>query len=114
MNNFVFASGNNLHNRYSRLVPLLLRASLALLCVLMLTAAVDACPTCKDGMAQDPERANVVRGYFWSILFMMSAPFLIFGGIGMYFYREIRRYQREREVAAPHPGAGRQVANSAT
>jgi hypothetical protein len=55
--------------------------------------AVDAlgCPTCKDTLAQnDPARANLVRGYFWSILFMMSMPFLILGGLSTYLYFLVR------------------------
>jgi len=50
-----------------------------------------ACPTCADGMNNDPNHANLVRGYFWSIIFMMSMPFLIFVGMCSYFYLEVRR-----------------------
>lgn len=48
-----------------------------------------ACPTCKDQLAHDPAAANIVRGYFWSILFMLSMPFLILTGLGSYFYYEV-------------------------
>src|SRR5205814_7626074 len=35
-----------------------------------------ACPTCKDGMAaNDPEHEHMVKGYFYSILFMMGMPY---------------------------------------
>ena len=51
-----------------------------------------ACPTCKDGLAQnDPLGASLVQGYFWSILFMMSMPFLIISALGGYFYYEVRK-----------------------
>ena len=81
---------------------------LALLIVLMFVGAVSACPTCKDGLAQnDPGRANMVRGYFWSILFMMSMPFLILGGLGSYFYFEIRRARSTGQLnAATLPQTG--------
>ena len=54
-----------------------------------------ACPTCKDGLAGDPATSGMVQGYFWSILFMMSMPFLILGGISAYFYYEVCRARRQ-------------------
>jgi len=33
----------------------------------------------------------LMRGYFWSILFMMSMPFVIFSSLGSYFYFQVRR-----------------------
>jgi hypothetical protein len=50
-----------------------------------------ACPTCKDNLAHDPASANLVRGYAYSILFMLSMPPLIFGGLSAYFYWEVRK-----------------------
>lgn len=85
-----------------------LKALLMLIVVFVLTEAVTlGCPTCKDGMSENP---NVARGYFWSILFMMSMPFLLFGSFTMYMYLEIRRARRENvmndappdEVTGPH------------
>ncbi|MBP86117.1 MAG: hypothetical protein CMJ64_05275 [Planctomycetaceae bacterium] len=68
---------------------------------LFVTALVPAlafgCPTCKDGLAGDPSTAAMVQGYFWSIVFMMSMPFLILGGISAYFYYEVRRARLQRE-----------------
>ncbi len=68
-------------------------AAIAVVCVLWLCfqSVAVACPTCADGVANDPNHANLVRGYFWSIIFMMSMPFLIFTGLCSYFYFEIRR-----------------------
>ena len=63
--------------------------------VIGLQAVAAACPTCKDGLAQnDPAGQSLVQGYFWSILFMMSMPFLIFSALGGYFYWEIRKARR--------------------
>ena len=65
---------------------------LVLVCVLVLIEQTAmACPTCKDGMENDKNAASLVRGYFWSIVFMMSMPFLILTGLGSYFYWEVRR-----------------------
>lgn len=55
-------------------------------------------------MYSDPDSANLVRGYFWSILFMMSMPFLIMGGLSTYFYYEVckaRRLQVMNSAALP-------------
>ena len=77
----------------------LIRVVLAVVILISMQAVVLACPTCKDGIAQnDPYGANVAAGYFWSILFMMAMPFLIFGGLGTYFYLEIRK-ARARQAA---------------
>lgn len=78
---------------WKRVASSILRVTVTAVFVVMVAQALSACPTCKDGMAQDPARINMVRGYFWSILFMMSMPFLIFGGLGYYFYREMKRLQ---------------------
>lgn len=56
-----------------------------------------ACPTCKDGLAQD--QTNMVQGYFWSILFMMSMPFLIFSSLCLYFYWLVRRARAQQAAA---------------
>ena len=58
-------------------------------------SAVEACPTCKEGMAGDEAtQASLIRGYFYSIIFMMSMPFLILTGLSTYFYLEVRRARR--------------------
>ncbi|MCA9226799.1 MAG: hypothetical protein KDA47_14350 [Planctomycetales bacterium] len=64
---------------------------LAVFMIVGFATVAHACPTCKDGLGNDPDRAGMVEGYFWSILFMMSMPFLILSGIGTYFYLQIRR-----------------------
>jgi hypothetical protein len=74
---------------------------LALALVITLQAVATACPTCKDGLAQnDPAGQSLVQGYFWSILFMMSMPFLIFSALGGYFYWEIRKARRTQDTVA--------------
>lgn len=64
---------------------------LALAMTLGICAVVSACPTCKDNLAHDPASANLVRGYAYSIMFMLSMPPLIFGGLCAYFYYEVRK-----------------------
>lgn len=66
--------------------------SLVLLACLVLTAEASACPTCKEAIAGDGgSHSNLVRGYFWSIIFMLSAPPMILLGLGTYFYLLVRR-----------------------
>jgi hypothetical protein len=58
--------------------------SLTILC--MVCSVSSACPTCKEGLGSS---SNLINGYGWSIVFMMSMPFLIFAGISGYFYYEV-------------------------
>ena len=69
---------------------------IAILLVGLFASVGEACPTCKDGLGNN---ANLVNGYGWSIIFMMSMPFLIFFGLGGYFYYEVRKANRERQTA---------------
>ena len=70
--------------------------------VVALPSVVLACPTCKQTLAEASNNPNLVRGYGWSIMFMMSAPFLILAGLGSYFYYEIRR-ARARQALGGEP-----------
>ena len=76
-------------SRYQRrLSTFLIAAALVLLTV----AVAEACPTCKDGIADaDPAAQRMAAGYFYSILFMMSAPFILLGTFGSFEYLSIRR-----------------------
>ena len=75
-------------------------SAVLLVLVLCLSAAgqASACPTCKDGLAEnDPSSQAMAAGYFYSILFMMSMPFLIIGTFGSFAYFSIRK-AREAET----------------
>ena len=74
------------------------RAVLVLLVIFLGCHGVDACPGCKDALAEnDPQHAQMVRGYFWSILFMMAMPFALAGTFGTFCYLEIRRKRAEQK-----------------
>ncbi len=65
------------------------------------TGTAWACPTCKDTLASATgEGANLARGYFWSIMFMVSMPFVILAGLATYFYLEVRRARGRVPLAA--------------
>lgn len=79
---------------YRRAVWIILAVFLAM--VVLQTAAV-ACPTCKESLAQnDPAHKNVVRGYFWSILFMMSMPYVILGSLAAMFWWQVRKAKQQK------------------
>lgn len=76
-------------------------ASLLFVCSFAIIA--EACPTCKEQIAGDPAAYNIARGYAMSIVFMLSMPFLILGGLGSYFYWEVRRaYAKQAMEEALH------------
>src|SRR5690606_909200 len=79
--------------RPSKVVVALL--PLAVVALLLLCADVAfGCPTCKDQLANDPAAQSIARGYFYSILFMLSMPALILLGLSTYFYLLVRQARR--------------------
>jgi heme/copper-type cytochrome/quinol oxidase subunit 2 len=72
---------------------------LAILLAVTWSTVAWSCPNCKDTLANDPAQAGLVRGFFWSIMFMVSMPFLVFGGISAYFYWEVRRARLASQAA---------------
>lgn len=85
-----------------RFLHKLLQVAIAMLVMLVLVQIAQACPTCKDGLAEnDPQHASLVRGYFYSILFMMAMPFVILGTFGSFAYISIRKAQSSVGQAVP-------------
>jgi hypothetical protein len=69
----------------------------ALVMVLLQPALAHACPGCKQALANaEGEQANMVNGYFWSILFMLSMPFTLFGTFCGAMYLAVRKARKER------------------
>ena len=84
---------------------LLIALALVLVCLIASVAA--ACPNCKEGLAQvDPQGQSVAAGYYYSILFMMSMPFIILTTFGSFCYRSVKRAQAERDAAAANSAPG--------
>lgn len=68
----------------------------AVLLLVVMTNVATSCPTCSESIAaNDPAQAGIVRGYFWSILFMMSMPFLILASLSTYFYILVRAARKD-------------------
>jgi hypothetical protein len=80
--------------------------AIAALIVLTVAAAASACPTCKDGLAQnDPHGQSVAAGYYYSILFMMAMPYALLTTLGTFAYRAVKKAQVKQadELAAAEP-----------
>ena len=73
---------------------------LPLAIVLLLTSLAEACPNCKETLATDPAKQGLARGIYYSILFMMSMPFFILGGLCTYFYYLVCRDRAEKAKLA--------------
>jgi hypothetical protein len=61
---------------------------------LLLPQVALACPGCKDNLTEQH-----VNAYGWSIVFMMSMPFLILSSLGLYFYYEVRRARKLKQTS---------------
>lgn len=50
--------------------------------VMFFSADTVACPLCAENLPADEQAGKTAQGFYWSILFMMSVPFLLAGGFG--------------------------------
>jgi hypothetical protein len=57
-----------------------------------------ACPTC--GNSIEHSGGNLATGFYWSILFMMSMPFVILGGLTLLCWLEVRKARRAAAASA--------------
>lgn len=79
----------------NRVTQSLIRSTAFVAALLFCMSIADACPNCKDGIANG-NNLNLVKGYFWSIVFMMGTPFLLLGSIGTYFVILHRKGQKQK------------------
>jgi Na+-driven multidrug efflux pump len=85
-------------HKHQQFVPFLI----ALALVLVFAATASACPNCKEALAaNDPEQSGIVKGYFYSILFMMGMPFAFLGCFSFYMYRQVLRARAQRTSQTP-------------
>ena len=70
-------------------------ALVAVFAVLALAADTAlACPSCQAALAaggDDGQHGDIIGGYMWSIIFMMSMPFTLLAAFGLYFYCKIKQ-----------------------
>lgn len=71
-----------------------LAATLTVVTLLGPAGVASACPNCKEAVGAQPEEAGKARdGYYYSILLMMSMPFLLFGTGAFFVARAVKRGQ---------------------
>jgi heme/copper-type cytochrome/quinol oxidase subunit 2 len=72
----------------------------AALLLVLLPVVLSACPLCKDALEDQAKNGGVPnelgRGFYYSILLMVSAPFLVMGGLVL----KISRARRLRGARA--------------
>ena len=67
---------------------------LAIGALALLANVASACPTCKAGLEHgDLAQQKYASGFYYSILFMMSMPFVILGTFGSFAYYSLRKAQ---------------------
>ena len=96
-----------LPGRRCRSVAALLIAVLSIATVLSIASVAQACPACKQALAstEHARSGDPIQGFMWSILFMMSMPFLLLGGFGTYLWYIVRRARLAAEAQAAAQGA---------
>lgn len=101
-----------LPGRRGRRVTTALVALLSIATVLSIASMAQACPACKQALASTEHAgsADPIQGFMWSILFMMSMPFLLLGGFGTYLWYIVRRARLAAEAQAAADAAAQTVA----
>jgi hypothetical protein len=82
----------------------------AVLVAVLLPALVSACPLCKDAKSDADYlggSASLPKGFYYSILLMVSAPFVVMGGLALRIYLARRRNSGLPLAAVPESGSGR-------
>ena len=93
-------------------LPGLLRRAAPLAAVglsLWLASSAAACPSCKAALANQQGQGDLVTGFFWSILFMMSMPFALTASFGGYMYVLVRRARLESAAGSDAGDAANEV-----
>ena len=82
-------------SRFHRMTSVLTVAAL-----LAMAGAAVACPTCGEGLMQaDPHAQSIAAGFKYSILFMLSMPYLCLGTLCSIAYYSIRRAKAQQAAA---------------
>jgi len=86
--------------------PVLRAVVVLLLVAVVLPAALGACPLCKDAKSDSDYAggtASLPNGFYYSILFMVCAPFLVVGGLitRIVLARRRRLAEAATVIAAP-------------
>jgi uncharacterized membrane protein len=94
-----------IYRQFEPAVARWLVAGIVLALVLLIASVAGACPTCKEGLAQnDPQGQSIAAGYYYSILFMMSMPYIVLCTFGSVAYFSIRRARKNGDAIADAQG----------
>jgi hypothetical protein len=80
----------------------------AVLIAVILPALLSACPSCKDAKSDTDYpggSASLPRGFYYSILLMVSAPFVVVGGMALRMYLARRQSRAPEAAVGPEPDA---------
>src|SRR5215470_6066074 len=79
-------------------------AAILVLAAVVLPAVAAACPLCKDAKSDTDYpggSASLPRGFYYSILLMVSAPFAVVGGLAARILLSRRSAARANTAASP-------------
>ena len=92
---------------HHRIIRSLVAPAIAVALLIAFCSVASACPTCASGMDQGDEASRrMINGWFWSIIFMMSMPFAIFGSLGGYMVYLVRKARAAGEYECPSASPG--------
>ncbi len=77
------------------------RIAVAALALGLMAQSASACPMCKEALSAGG--GDLVSGFFYSILFMLSMPFMIVTGMGTYMYVLVRRARATQSADPQSP-----------
>lgn len=60
-------------------------------------SAAWACPNCREALAESPQGRGLATGFYYSIIFMMSMPFIVLGTLVSVAYRSVQRAKGEND-----------------
>lgn len=86
--------------RSSRSLSVIMGLAVLAAGLLMASEAV-ACPMCKAALGSQGAHGDWVGGFFWSILFMLSAVFVTFGTLVLKMYLLVRRARKDAAEREP-------------
>jgi hypothetical protein len=75
----------------------LIRLTLLVGAALLVAGVARACPTCGEGLMQaDPHAQSIAAGFKYSIIFMLSMPYVCLGTLCSIAYYSIRRAKAQQ------------------
>ena len=63
---------------------------------LLLAAGLEACPSCKDAMAESPNSQGMWKGFYLTIILMLG---MVFSMVGLLIYKIVQEARKESHPA---------------